>query len=194
MLLPPTQGAKPHPCSQTRGSGRPGHLLLCMLGGRREKHVPWKHRFKLGGRDSGLVASPLINTLNQQRQRPHTASWVDGGGEGRTMSNTRSLGVLIWGIASTLAFQRAAPPIALPSCPHGHKQPQAMPLSQQPRPSEIFTALLVPVWALSMAQAKRCEGRAIKQCLPSVLDDSGSREMRWHLTPQMPQPAPPRPS
>ena len=52
-----------------------------------------------------------------------------------------------------------------------------MPLSPQPWPFEILPALLVPAWASSTAQAKRWEGRAIKQRLASVLDDSGSKEM-----------------
>jgi len=78
-------------------------LGTCRCACRGEKHVPGKHHFKPSGRDSGLVASLLTNTLN-----PITASRVDGGGEGR--SSTRSLGVLIQGIASSLAFQRAPSP------------------------------------------------------------------------------------
>lgn len=86
------------------------------------------------------------------------------------MSNTRSLGVLIWGIASSLGFHITQLPAQTQVVTGNATLPKA-------KASKILPALPVPAWALSKAQAKCWKGRAIKQCLPSVLHDSGSREM-----------------
>lgn len=145
-----------HPNTQLRQIWAPAAVCVGGTGKNTSLEAPFQTQWKrlwLGGISADQYIKP-----DNGRDHIQPPGWME---EGRRMSNTRSPGVLIQGIASSLAFQRAASPIASPSRLHRHKRSQATPLSQQPRPSEILPALLVPAWALSMAQAKRWKGRAI---------------------------------
>lgn len=134
MLLPPTQGEQPHPCSQTHSSGRPGYLLLSVCWRDTEKNtIPGSiilnsvKRLWFGG----ISVAQHIKLANG---RDHPGCWVDGGSERRRVISTRSvlLSALTWNKGSNPVFQRMAshpPPTCMDTGSH-RQQLRPLRLSQ----------------------------------------------------------------
>lgn len=135
---------------------------VCVLGGQREKHGPWKHHFKISGRDSGLVASLLTKTLNSAMVET-TYSLLGGW---RRMSNTRSaLFSRCLNTGHSLQPGLSASSITSPSHLHTHKQSQALPFSQQPRPPRSSE----PFWRQHTEQSPgQVMGRQSHKAVPSL--------------------------